>query len=413
MISGQGKTGWRQEEVAPSTLLLAGFFFFNTFLLPAGLLYTTLLTPLFFLLLLRRGNWKGLAVYAALSLPLWYYHIRVAEALPGVYLKSYLLFSSAVIFTIWAYHFLQVRLDRLAHYFRQITIYNTLFTGLAVLVLAIPRLNELFWYFVPIHPAIPAFPRLKMLVYEPSFYSLQLAPIFLYFFTAFLFGRQNRHLLEVLLLAVSLLLSLSFGVLGGLALAVLLIFLLHAWRLLRRRKVFFATFYLLLISGGVAFVMQEYFPFNPVADRIDKVLAGHDTSANGRTWEAFLLAWRILGETSYLMGAGLGQVKEVGQDIIVNYYNYEGEWAGLVRIPNTMAETLATFGLLGAVGRILAQVVLFVATGVYRNYYRLMLFAFLFIYQFTGSYLTNIYEYLAWVIVFLPAFPRFDKERAH
>ena len=78
-----------------------------------------------------------------------------------------------------------------------------------------------------------------------------------------------------------------------------------------------------------------------------------------------------------------------------------------------MAETLASFGIIGAVSRVIAQIVLFVATRVYDNYYRLVLFGFIFIYQFTGSYLTNVYEYLIWVIVFLPVFPRFDKQNIH
>ncbi|GJM32580.1 MAG: hypothetical protein DHS20C18_15810 [Saprospiraceae bacterium] len=215
------------------------------------------------------------------------------------------------------------------------------------------------------------------------------------------------------MLSFSLLLSLSFGVLGGLSLSILLIVFLHLFRLLRRKKIFFATLYLTLFAGIVAVVALKYMAYNPIVDRIDKILAGHDSSTNGRTWEAFLLAWRILGETDYLLGAGLGQIKEIGNDIIVKYYNYEGAWANTVRIPNTMAETLATFGLLGAVGRIITEIGLFFYTRVYENYYRLMLFTFVFIFQFTGSYLTNIYEYLMWIMAFLPLFPQFDKQNIH
>jgi len=398
----------KANSLSPVSVLLPVFFFLNTFLLPEGLLYTTLLTPLFLLLLLRKGHWKPLAWYLALTGPLASYHLSGgAEA--EAYLKSCLLFSSVVVFITWAWYFLVDHKGRLGWYFQQVTIYNTFFVAIALLAVAVPFARDLFWSDVPIHPAIPAFPRLKLLVYEPSFYALQLAPVFLFYFLSFAFASGYAYLPETILLGIPLLLSLSFGVPGGLALALLLVFLSHAPRLLRHKKIFFATIYLILLGGLAVALLLQYFPFNPVLERIDFVLAGHDSSANGRTWQAFLLAWAIVEKAGYLLGAGLGQIKEAGHQIIVDYYNYEGEWAELARIPNAMAETLATFGLVGAVVRILAQVALFVHTRVYMNYYRLALFLFIFIYQFTGSYLTNIYEYLIWLIVFLPVFPQFDK----
>ena len=212
------------------------------------------------------------------------------------------------------------------------------------------------------------------------------------------------------LLCLALLLSLSFGVLGGMAMAVLVVFFLNAKSLLRRRKIFFSAIYLLIGVVLVGFIMWRFFPFNPVVDRVGKIFAGHDSSANGRTWEAFMLAWKILEHTDIYWGAGWGQIKIVGQPIIVEYYNYEGEWRDLVRIPNASAETLASLGLLGLSGRLLAEIGLFFYTKVYNNYYRMILFAFIFIYQFTGSYLTNIYEYLIWVLVFLPIFPQFNRQ---
>lgn len=51
---------------------------------------------------------------------------------------------------------------------------------------------------------------------------------------------------------------------------------------------------------------------------------------------------------------------------------------------------------------------LFFKTAVYKNYYRLALFIFVFIYQFTGSYITNIVEYVIWILAFSNAFPQFN-----
>jgi len=400
------------SAVGPETVLLIGFFFFNSFLLPAGLLYTTLLTPLFFLLIIRRRRWRFFIWYLVLTGGLAYLHAK-AGADMAIYLRSYLLFTSAVIFVLWVYYFVREHPDRLGRYFQQIALYNSLFAVLALLLLFVPVLRELFWSFVPIHPAVPVTPRLKMLVYEPSFYSLQLAPVFLFYFTAYVFSPGNRYLPGLLAVGFSLILSLSFGVLGGLSIAIAVIILFHLPRLLARRKIFFLSLLGLMIGGMAVYIVMQYFPFNPVVERLDKLAEGNDPSARGRTWEAFLLSWRIAEKTSYLFGAGIGQIKEAGHQIIVEYYNYEGDWAELVRIPNTMAETLATFGLVGAVGRVVVQIGLFFYTKVYENYYRLFLFTFIFIYQFTGSYLTNIYEYAMWVVVFLPVFPQFDKRNVH
>ncbi len=348
-------------------------------------------------------------VYLLVSLVFGYQHFS-AGVDTGAYIKSYILFSSAFVFSLWAYHYLRDKHEKLPQYFQQITLYNTFLVLLAIVGLLLPLTREILWYDVPIHPAIPAFPRLRLLVYEPSFYSLLLAPIVLYYFTAFVFSSNNKHLMALGLLCFAMLLSLSFGVLGGMVIAILAVFLLNAGSLLRRKRIFFASIYLLGVAAVAGFILWEFFPFNPVVDRVGKIFAGHDSSANGRTWEAFMLAWKILEHTDFYWGAGWGQIKIVGQPIIVEYYNYEGEWRDLVRIPNASAETLASLGLLGLAGRLLAEIGLFFYTKVYSNYYRMILFAFIFLYQFTGSYLTNIYEYLIWILVFLPIFPQFNRQ---
>lgn len=339
-----------------------------------------------------------------------YYHLNITGATFSSYLKSYILLTSVFLFITWCYYFLSKRLNKLSTYFRYITLYNFFLVLIAIPLLIIPVINELFWYFVPIHPAIPVIPRLKLLVYEPSFYSFQLVPIFLFYLFSVVFNQPNNPFVALGMVIFALILSLSFGVIGSLIIATTLIFGTHFFRLSKHKRVFFFTIYLVLLALTALYIIWTFFPFNPIFIRLDKMLEGNDSSTNGRTWQAFLLAWRILQETDYYFGAGLGQIKEVGHQIIVDYYNYEGKWADLVRIPNTMAETLATFGIVGAVVRLVTQIVLFVHTRVYTNYYRLTLFAFVFIFQFMGSYLTNIYEYVLWLIVFLPVFPQFDKK---
>lgn len=394
--------------LSPEQVLLLGFFFFNILFLPHGLLYTTLLTPFFLIDLIIKRKLRLVLIYVVSSglLSLYYWYSGVDRM---TYLKSYILFSSVFIFVAWVYFFLRKNHWKLGQYFNTIVPFNFLFTLLALVFLIIPGMDTIMWHLDPIHPAIPAIPRLKLLVYEPSFYSLMLAPLFLYYLLAYLFNGRG-YLPGLIMVSFSLALSLSFGVIGGLILALLILFVVHFSSLLKhpRPMLFFISTAIMAVVAY--FLISQFFPDNPIIIRMEKVMEGDDTSANGRTWEAFLMAWKILEETSYLLGAGLGQIKVAGHDIIVGYYNYFGEWANTVRIPNAMGETLATFGIIGVVVRLFTEVGLFFYTRTYNNYYRFTLFAFIFIYQFTGSYLTNIYEYLIWVLVFLPIFPQFDRQ---
>jgi len=61
--------------------------------------------------------------------------------------------------------------------------------------------------------------------------------------------------------------------------------------------------------------------------------------------------------------------------------------------------------------RLIIEIALFFHTKVWRNYYRLLLFFFVFIYQFTGSFITNVAEYVIWILAFTNIFHQFDVKR--
>jgi hypothetical protein len=172
------------------------------------------------------------------------------------------------------------------------------------------------------------------------------------------------------------------------------------WKVLGLGLIAFLPIYLLIF---------QLFPDNIINLRLEKIIAGHDTSANGRTYEAILVAYSIIENIDVLFGIGIGQIKNLGKEAILNFYKYQGEYAKILTIPNAFAETLAVFGVIGATLRILIQIILFLTTKVYENYYRLGLFIFLFIYQFTGSYITSVLEYILWILVFSASFKAFNK----
>jgi hypothetical protein len=233
-------------------------------------------------------------------------------------------------------------------------------------------------------------------------------PVFYYFLLKLATGKiQSARLLTLCLVIVPLLLSLSFGVLGATLITAVILVLTHLRHFRNKRLIAFAASMVLLMAATI-FTLWVIHPENALFVRLENIFSGDDTSARGRTTESFGIAWRIASLRSIWFGIGLGQVKHVMVDLVRLYYNY---WGSLPRydIPNAMAETLAIFGLSGVALRLCLEWWLFFRTRVYANYYRLALFIFIFIYQFTGSFITNVAEYVVWLLAFSSAFTVFDK----
>jgi len=171
---------------------------------------------------------------------------------------------------------------------------------------------------------------------------------------------------------------------------------------LLRQKLFLILISLLSITVLLAILN----PDNPLFNRLLNVVQGTDTSARGRTYESFILAHKIVAEKNLFFGIGPGQLKVFGRNIIIQYYSYSNI-PEVVRIPNACADTIVCFGYLGLAIRLGIQLLLFYTTKLFKNPFRLWLFLFLFIYQFTGSYITNPVEYMLWALVFAPVFKDF------
>jgi hypothetical protein len=77
-------------------------------------------------------------------------------------------------------------------------------------------------------------------------------------------------------------------------------------------------------------------------------------------------------------------------------------------IPNAVAETFTILGWTGVILRLFLEIFFFFQTRVWTNYYRLWLFLFIFIFQFAGSFITNVAEYVIWIMAFTNVFDQFD-----
>ncbi len=383
-------------------------FFFNAFLLPEGMTYTLLLTPVWAWLLYRQ---KKLSTAILACLPLAGY--AIIQSLQGVNLYYYLVSSamiiSLIIFLTLGYEVVNHPGIKWDPIFRDIALLNFLFVLLSLPLLFLPSLRHIAWYLVPISPNIPVIPRLKLFTLEASHYSFWLVPVLTYFYSKVLFLKSGKSVVLAFILTIPLLLSFSIGVIGGLLISfipVLILYFRNIFPVSGQRVLFFISLGALPLLILLAY---HFYPDNALFARIRNIFKGDDTSARGRTYEAFILAHKIAAQKSLLWGVGPGQLKLIGRETVIRFYGFTNPPA-VVRLPNASAETLAYFGYTGLIGRLLMELLLFFKTRVIANPYRLWLFAFIFIYQFTGSYITNAAEYIVWLFAFSSAFPQFDKE---
>ncbi|MFA6058774.1 MAG: O-antigen ligase family protein [Taibaiella sp.] len=395
-----------RKKLSPLFLIVAVIYmFFNSFLLPEGLLFTTLLTPFFFLNMVKENGLKPYFIFLLITVLFAILQLPTVDYVKA-YVKSFILLQCVAIFTINTYLVLKER-DNLAGIFKILGTVNLVLLLLSIIALFIPLLRPYLWFEMSMSEGLPIISRLKMLTYEASYYSLIIIPVFSYYFLKRILLNSKTGVL-LISLVVSLLLSLSFGVLAGILIGLILIYCFNLNELGRRINLnYLATGLLIIIASLICLYIFK--PDNVLFERIRNIISGKDTSANGRTYESFILAWNIAKTKSTFWGMGLGQLKLIGRDYIIQYYLYT-DIHPVIRIPNAVAETLNIYGIAGLVFRFAVIIYFFIKTKVWNNYYRLLLFIFIFIYQFTGSFIFNIAEYVIWVLAFSPGlFSIFDK----
>lgn len=384
---------------------LALYLFFNSLFLPQGLLWTALLTPAMAYYLYRnRSDSVSPTWLALLLLPVPFQLSSVADL--RAYLFSSVLVLTAAFFLLTALLLIRKYNRDLPGLFRTLLKLNALLVAAALLLLPFPPLRAELWYMVPVSAGIPAFPRLKLFTYEASYYALIILPVLLYFLYRVMSGLERHWLLVATACLMPLLLSLSFGVIGAAAIAILTTLALyrsHLPRTFLRVSLYTAVF---IIVAAAALLIA--WPGNPVFARTANILEGKDTSAMGRLVYSFMFARDLALSGNWFFGIGPGQIKVLGRDLIVNHYHYRGELAEVVRIPNSIAELLATYGAFGVALKLIAEAWFFVRCRIWENFYAFTLFIFLFIYQFTGSFLVNVAELGGWAFVFGARFREFE-----
>lgn len=381
------------------------YFFINSFGLPFGLTYTALLSPLLYVWVVLSRRQEVLWPFLLALTP-----VVLIQLSLGVDTKTYFIsllnITLVYLFCQAAYTFF-IKCRHPEEIFHQLLIINFVCCIIAIPLFFTPY-SDLLWTKQFITTGTDEVTRLSLLTYEPSYYALLFTPLFCYFLLQLIFYRNsiNSWLLLVMLL-LPLVLSFSLGVISAIAVALVISFVVHFKTFIRNKRFVNLAGVAVIISVTALLTGLIFFPDNILFIRIGNVLSGKDSSGKGRTFEAFWLAGELLAKKSYWWGIGAGQIKILGFELIRDFYGYSYDTVR-VAIPNAAAETLALFGWVGFIVRILTECVLFAYTRVWRNYYRLLLFVFIFVYQFTGSFITNVAEYVVWIIVFTPVFREYN-----
>ncbi|MER3498947.1 MAG: hypothetical protein C4308_10105 [Chitinophagaceae bacterium] len=381
------------------------FFFVNSLGLPFGLTYTALLAPLFYVWILWVGKKEVLLPFIALIAPFVIAHLVFTDVDQKAYIISFTNLVLVYIFCQAFFTFL-LRCNDPEKIFRWVLYFNFLLCLVAIALYFTPW-YKVMWMENPFTTGIDAFRRLKLFTYEASYYATLFTPVFLFFLFRYLLKlNQIPKLLLFVMLFLPYLLSFSFGVISCVMLSLFFTWLIHFRTLTAKRRVLNSAVYFVLFTAAALLLAFVFFSENAIFIRVENVLQGQDLSGKGRTEDAFILAKKLLEHGNKYWGIGLGQIKIAGENVIRDYYFYPEDYS--ITIPNAMAETLAIFGWIGFFLRLFIEIFFFFYTKTWRNYYRLSLFIFMFIYQFTGSFITNVAEYVIWIIAFTPAFFEFE-----
>lgn len=378
---------------------------FNPWLLPFGLVYLHLLSPLFYAKLFIKTKGKVLWPLLIFLIPFDLVHLY-----QGVVWSSFALSNALIIVTFIVVRMIHYSLKKtinLPVLFRNLLVINFGLTLLAIMLFFTPWKEEV-WYLLKFTNNVVDLPRLKLFTYEASYYSLAITPLVIYYLLKVLLGQTQTKKQYILFLALfPLALSLSMGVIGSICIAFVALLILKRKALISNQRVVFGTISALFLGVAVFLLLLLFYPNNPLFLRLLNIITLSDSSMMSRTYYSAILAEQLISERSHWFGIGLGQIKELAPLIMSKYYGHF-EALGVVRIPNAILETYTLFGIVGLVVRMSLQTVLFYTQKVSKNYFQLLCFVFMFVYQFTGSYFVNIVEYTIWIFAFTHLFPNFD-----
>jgi hypothetical protein len=361
-------------------LLVYVYAFINPVLLPFGLFYTHLIAPPL-LIWIAKNNPSSVRFLGFFVLYFMIYTLALLSTRTIYitdYILSFLILFGSITFAVYIYLHVAKGVTCFDVLMTRIILANFVISLMAVLLLEV-GLGDNLWNTQGNHGF-----RLQLFFYEPSIYSLVITPFVIYAFIRYIDTLSWRSIRLLVLSIIPLLLSRSAGVIGSLILAFLIGSQKSPLRKRSGRRWIILGILLLaifLLGGGI---IERYVSF----------LEGTDSSGNVRIALSFAAAIKLIEEKGFWLGVGPGQLKY----LLSNYTQAVGFIGD--RLPNSVASTIATLGILGLVLKELIYVALYIRTHSNRYEYSRILFIFIFLYQFTGGYLNNVNEYVALAFAF-------------
>jgi hypothetical protein len=367
-----------------------------------------LLAPFFYFWILLKRKKEIVFSFVIILTPFIIMQVLYVDVVRKVYFYSLLNVIFVYIFCQAVYTFLNVCLD-VEKIFRRLLIINFILC-LVSIILYFTAWSDIVWIQQELTEGVKDFRRLKLFTYEASYYATLFVPLFCFYSLQYLFRKNElKGWLLLLMIFLPFALSFSFGVMAALLLSGLLTFIFYFRPLVRKRRVFNGLIFFSGFSVAISGIIYFFFRNNFFVLRLVNIFSGRDSSGKGRTSDAFFLANKLLEKKDEYWGVGFGQIKIIGSDVIRHYYMYGENF--VATIPNAVAETYTILGWTGVTLRMLVEIFFFFQTRVWTNYYRLWLFLFIFIFQFAGSYITNVAEYVIWILAFTNVFDQFDVRR--
>ena len=350
---------------------------------PSGLLVTRILSPAFYFWLLLKHRRFVIEGFLVVMFP-----FAFANAIQGMkisdFVPSFLLFFTVYI-TVYTFAVAVNEMRNLDHLIRTLIWLNLI---LAIIGLAVRFTHYVTFMWMTPEDSSSTTLRFKGFTSEPSLYSTLLTPLFLYSY--WLVARKRNWYTVCLFLATSLplLMSLSYGTIGGLTISLLTVYLVGGRGFTRYKWI--------LAIGVVAAVGYLALPSsNPIKARVVNMITGNDGSEQIRTSASYLAAYGEAKSKDIWFGAGLGETKDIGR----TYMNWDISSSN-PHLASAIAETFGEMGILGLALRFFLEFFFFFRTKPYKDPYRLSLFIWIFVFQFGGSFKDNLGEYVIWILAF-------------
>jgi hypothetical protein len=382
------------------------YFYFNTVALPVPVTFTTIISFFGFKKAIKQYGKPFIVIISIICLYAIIHNVNGVVVMD--YFKSTIYFAALILSGFIAYQYLVSNNHIIEKTFNLLSVSALIFLAVGIVALFTP-FADVLWSNHNFIADGEKILRFKGLSYEPSHLALTLSPLFLFFLWKSINKINLKNLFHFTAVAIPIGLSISFGFGAALILSLCLTIIMALTIYQKFKRILLLPIVLALIS-----IIGISYTSSPISERFAFIIHGNDTSVNGRTTEAFMHGYNCAETKSIWFGIGMGQIKYVGEEVIRPYYaamdpiGYSKEHWPVMSIPNSMAETLAIFGILGVLLKIGFQIFCFVKLKVYDNYLNLSIFFFIFFYQMMGSFILSSTEIMMWAIAFAKIFPEFD-----